>query len=169
MFMDFQSPTRHEVLVSESAIINARPLIPVSTDPTDPFILSPAVLLTQKVNPLSAPVGDFVVSDLYRHQWRQVQHLANVFWDKWRRQFLSTLQTRRKWQSNQPNVNPGTVVVLKDIQSPRNEWLLGLVTKAFPSTDGRVRTVEIKVARPHETKLYTRPISQIVVLVPSEL
>ena len=111
-------------------------------------------------------LGDnFVVSDLYRHQWRPtVQHLANVFWDKWRCQFLSTLQTRHKWQSSQPNVNPGTVVVPKDIHFPRNEWPLGLVIKVFPSTDGKVCTVEIRVAGPHGTKLFTRPFSQIVVL-----
>ncbi|XP_072554180.1 uncharacterized protein [Paramormyrops kingsleyae] len=131
----------HEVLVTlmaeVSAIINARPLVPVSTDPTDPFILSPAVLLTQKVDTLSAPAGNFVASDLYKRQWRQVQHLANTFWDKWKRQFLSTLQIRHKWQSTQQNVSPGTVVVMKDIQSPRNEWPLGLVTKVFPSKDGK--------------------------------
>ncbi|XP_061878231.1 uncharacterized protein LOC133630642 [Entelurus aequoreus] len=33
------------------AIINARPLVPVSTDPDDPQILSPATLLTQKFYP----------------------------------------------------------------------------------------------------------------------
>ena len=31
-----------------TAIVNARPLIPVSNDPDDPFILSPSMLLTQK-------------------------------------------------------------------------------------------------------------------------
>ncbi|XP_049918800.1 uncharacterized protein LOC126401515 [Epinephelus moara] len=173
MFLDLKTTKlTHEVLVTfmaeVSAIINSRPLVPVSTDPTDPFILSPVVLLTQKVGPLSAPAGSFVASDLYKNQWRQVQHLANVFWDKWRRQFLSTLQPRRKWQSSQPNVSPGTVVVLKDIQSPRHEWPLGLVTKVFPSTDGKVWTVEIKVAGSHGTKIFTRPIADIAVLVPPE-
>lgn len=42
----------HEVLVTftsdVSAIINARPIVPVSADPNDPFILTPATLLTQK-------------------------------------------------------------------------------------------------------------------------
>lgn len=76
----------HEVLVTfmaeVSAIINARPLVPVSADPNDPFILTPAVLLTQKANPLVAPAGNFVASDLNKNQWRQVQHLSNTFWDR---------------------------------------------------------------------------------------
>ena len=41
-----------------TAIINARPLIAVSTDPDSPFILTPAMLLTQKVG-APAPSGDF--------------------------------------------------------------------------------------------------------------
>lgn len=55
-------PTRltHEVLstlmAEVMAIMNARPLIPVSTDPDCPEVLTPAMLLTQKMNALS---GDF--------------------------------------------------------------------------------------------------------------
>ncbi|XP_034384943.1 uncharacterized protein LOC117728244 isoform X4 [Cyclopterus lumpus] len=35
--------------------------------------------LTHEVNVLSAPTGEFGVSDLYKRQWRQVQHLSNTF------------------------------------------------------------------------------------------
>ncbi|XP_016523021.1 uncharacterized protein LOC107835205 [Poecilia formosa] len=150
-----------------AAIINARPLVPVSSDSSDPFILTPATLLTQKVIPLQAPAGHFTASDIYRHQWRQVQHLSNVFWDKWKKEFLPTLQPRRKWQSNQLNVSLGSVVVLKDSQVPRNEWPLGLITQVFPSKDDRVRKVEVKVAKADGSKMLVRPISEIVVLVPS--
>lgn len=52
----------HDVLCTlmaeVTAIINARPLTSVSNDPEDPFILSPAILLTQKVG-VPPPPGDF--------------------------------------------------------------------------------------------------------------
>ena len=78
--MLLQQNTRltHEVLctlMTVSAIINARPLLPVSTDP-DPFILSPSMLLTQKSG-VPPPPGDFTEKDLHTKQWRQVQALAN--------------------------------------------------------------------------------------------
>lgn len=37
------------LMAEVAAIINARTLVPVSTDPDDPLLLTPATLLTQKV------------------------------------------------------------------------------------------------------------------------
>ncbi|XP_061891197.1 uncharacterized protein LOC133641474 isoform X1 [Entelurus aequoreus] len=155
------------LMAEVTAIINARPLVPVSTDPDDPQILSPATLLTQKVSPSTAPVGDWV-KDLHKQQWRQIQHLAQTFWNKWKKQYLSTLQPRRKWHSPHPNLLPGSVVLLKDDQLKRNHWPLGLITQVFPSKDGRVRKVEIKVSRKDGTKVFLRPVTETILLMAPE-
>lgn len=71
----------HEVLsalmAEVTAIINARPLAPISSDPESPFLLTSASLLTQKRCAYPPPPGTFDSKDLHRQQWRQVQHLAN--------------------------------------------------------------------------------------------
>ncbi len=130
------SKLTHEILTTfmaeVTAIINNRPLIPVSTDPADPFILTPATLLTQKTGASSVPPGDFVKPDLYKQQWRMVQSLASTFWDRWRKQYLATLQHRRKWQHQQPNISKGCIVLFKDSQSKRNDWPLGIITETYP-------------------------------------
>ena len=58
-----QTRLTHEVLstvmAEVMAIINARPLVPISTDPDSPGILTPAMLLTQKVSAVSAWAGNF--------------------------------------------------------------------------------------------------------------
>ena len=94
------SKLTHEVLTTfmaeVSAFVNARPLVPVSTDPDSPFILMPATLLTQKVAVVLPPQGEFDDKDLFKRQWRQVQSLANTFWHRWRTEYLPTLQSRRK-------------------------------------------------------------------------
>ncbi|KAK0145861.1 hypothetical protein N1851_015210 [Merluccius polli] len=139
----------HEVLCTlmaeVSAIINARPLVPISSDPSSPVLLSPAMLLTQKPG-LLAPPGDFTGKDLLKGQWRQVQVLANEFWSRWRNEYLSTLHPRRKWHSTHRNLQPGDIVLLKQTQAPRNEWPMALVTSTFPSANGKVREVVVKTS-----------------------
>ncbi|XP_077137327.1 uncharacterized protein LOC143800756 [Ranitomeya variabilis] len=162
----------HESLITfmaeAAAIINARPLVPVPNDPEEPLLLTPATLLTQKTGLSSAPPGGFDAKDLYKRQWRQVQSLANTFWDRWRKQYLSTLQPRTKWQSTKPNLNIGDLVLVKDCQIHRNQWPLGLVTATFPSKDGNVRKVELRMTKGNEPKTFSRPVSELVLLLPSE-
>lgn len=93
------SKLSHEVLVTlmseVMAIMNARPLVPVSADPDMPTVLMPAMLLTQKVWPVSSPPGEYNLKELYPKQWKQVQALADAFWKRWRQEYLVTLQPRK--------------------------------------------------------------------------
>ncbi|XP_032426233.1 uncharacterized protein LOC116724575 [Xiphophorus hellerii] len=163
------SSLTHEVLTTLMAevvaIINSRPLLPVSTDPSDPVILTPATLLTQKTGVPSVPPADPNVKDLCKQQWRQVQHLAQTFWSKWRRQYLSTLQPRRKWHDTQTNLETGSIVLLRDQQLKRNEWPLGIITQVLPSQDNKVRKAEVKVSRQDGTKVFLRPVTELILLL----
>ncbi|XP_056458730.1 uncharacterized protein LOC130392274 [Gadus chalcogrammus] len=137
---DVPSTTMAEV----SAIINARPLTTISTDADAPLLLTPNTILTQKVCCPYPPPGCFVDADLHRQQWRRVQHLANTFWERWRREYVSNLQSRSKWQKSQPNIKEGDLVLLRDTQLKRNQWPMALVTKTFPGSDGKIRKLELK-------------------------
>ncbi len=85
----------HEVLMTLMAevttIVNAQPPTSVSTDPDNPVILTPATLLSQKLGTQPVPPGQFDDSDLFRCKWRQVQNLANTFWELWKREYISDL------------------------------------------------------------------------------
>ena len=159
----------HEVLstfmAEVMAIINARPLVSVSTDPDMPAVLTPSMLLTQKMSAVSAPPGNFDTAQLLGKQWKQVQCLADTFWKRWKGEYLSTLQSRRKWTQDKPNVKEGDVVLLKDSQAHRNEWPMGLVVKTFPSSDKRVRKVEVRIVKDGTAKVFLRPVTEIVVLL----
>lgn len=150
----------HEVLVTLMAevmvILNARPLVPVSTDPEAPEILSPAMILTQKTIPVLSLPGDFELKDLYK---------ANPNLTLWRQEYLTILQTRRKWHLDRPNVKEGDVVLLKDNQVKRNEWLVGVVVKVFPSADTKVRKVAVKIVKQGSVKTYMRPVTDVILLL----
>ena len=99
-------------------------------------------------------------------QWKYVQALSDTFWKRWRTEYLQTLQNRRKWQADVPNLKPGDVVLLKDCSVHRNNWPMGVITRVFPSEDGRVRKAEVRVvSRESGCSLFVRPLSQLILLV----
>ena len=170
MLLDIKSKhLTHEVLstlmAEVSAVINARPLVPVSNDQDCPDILSPAMLLTQKP---SSPVHYEYNPVDPRIQWKYVQSLADTFWKRWRSEFLTTLQKRRKWQSETLNLKPGDVVLLRDKEVHRNFWPLAVVERVFESKDGKVRKVEVRVFQNDKQKTFSRPISELIFLLSEE-
>lgn len=89
--------------------MNSRPICPISTDPENPVIISPSVFLTQKDFSVDLMRVDFHnIKDIkYVSQWKHVQYLSNMFWKRWRDEYLQNLQVRRKWQNNQHNLKTG--------------------------------------------------------------
>ncbi|KAG5274659.1 hypothetical protein AALO_G00138730 [Alosa alosa] len=146
-------------MVEVSAIMNARPLVPIQTDPDMPFLLTPSALLTQNSNFL-VPPGDFGEKDLYKRQWMQVQNMANRFWNRWRAEYLQTLQPRRKWQDEQRNIQLGDLLLLRDAQA--------VITAIFPGQDEKVWKVELKVTKEGTIKKFFRPVSEIILLMGKE-
>ncbi|CAC5372300.1 unnamed protein product [Mytilus coruscus] len=147
-------------------IVNSRPIIAVSSDPESPTILSPNTLLTQKINSDIEPYNfDFSVKDMYKSQWKHVQVLANQFWKQWNLQYLQNLQTRSKWPIENRNLQIGDIVLMFDVSLPRNQWPTGIIDEVFPSKDGLVRKVSVRVIKNGEPVTYTRPITQLVHLM----
>jgi len=161
----------HEVLstfmAEVCAIVNNRPIINVSTDPENPFILSPATILTQKVgiDHVEDSVGEIDTKDLLKTEWKRVSALSEIFWNRWKKEYLHTLQERRKWCCAKPSLTEGDVVLLKDRSVCRTQWPYGIVVRAIQSEDGKVRKVELKVMRDGKPVVYTRPISELILLV----
>ncbi|XP_059850275.1 uncharacterized protein LOC132407566 [Hypanus sabinus] len=170
---EIQQRTRlaHEVLCTlmaeVTAIINAQSFLPVSSDPENPFILSPSTLLTQKAG-APPPPGDFSDKDLYTRQWRQVQALANQFWPRWRQKYLPLLQQRQKWTEPRRNLQVGDLVLLRDKQATRNSWPTARITATFPSGDGHVRKIELKTTDQGDVKIYQGPVTEVILLLPND-
>jgi hypothetical protein len=102
----------HTFLLESVAIVNSTPLGEVSFSPDDPLAVCPAMLLTLKEQGHTAAAENYSEGDLLaygKRRWRRVQFLADMFWQGWQRDYLQTLQTRRKWsQPKNASSNPGT-------------------------------------------------------------
>lgn len=70
MLLQYKGQLTHEVLhtfmYEVSAIINSRPVTPISTDPDDPIIISLAMLLTQKTGFDPIPDLDGDMKNMYK-------------------------------------------------------------------------------------------------------
>ncbi|XP_070203432.1 uncharacterized protein [Littorina saxatilis] len=70
----------HEILCTlmaeVCAIVNARPITPISHDPDSPFVLTPSMLLNLKCERDQVPLDSVDIKDIYKSQWRHVQHLS---------------------------------------------------------------------------------------------
>ena len=78
--------------------MNLTPLCVVSSDPNDPFPVSPSALLTFRDHAVGPP-DTYTENDMLQYgkkRWGRVQYLAEQFWVRWSRDYLSTLQTRNK-------------------------------------------------------------------------
>ncbi|KAA0717677.1 hypothetical protein E1301_Tti014546 [Triplophysa tibetana] len=164
-----RSHLSHEVLTTfmaeVTAIMNARPLIPVSSDPESPLILTPAMLLTLRTGSAPPPPsGCFQEVHLIREEWKRVQSLADMFWNRWKHEYLKTLQLRHKWQRKRQNLQDGDMVLLKDNQAKRNQWPTGIITKTFPGEDGLVRKVQVEIVKDGTRKTFSRPVTEVVLL-----
>ncbi|XP_060561050.1 uncharacterized protein LOC132720844 [Ruditapes philippinarum] len=174
MFVDVRGDITHEVLTTFMAevclIVNSRPLVPVSTDPENPTVLNPTMLLTQKPCEEGQYLDEISLKDMYKAQWRRVQCLSDMFWKRWKIEYIQTLQQRKKWSTSQRDFKVGDVVLVIEDNCHRNNWPMGIITELYPSKDGHVRKVMVKLNRTgeSESKSYVRPITKIVQLIEHE-
>ncbi|CAC5400192.1 unnamed protein product [Mytilus coruscus] len=108
---------------------------------------------------------DFSSKDLFKKQWKGIQHLANQFWHRWKSEFLPSLQSRKKWQQDRKNVQEGDIVLMCDKSLHRNEWPVGIIIKTHTSDDNRVRKVDVRLGK--DRKTFTRPVNELIVLLPN--
>lgn len=160
------------------AIINSRPLTTEHlNDPSGPEPLTPNHMLTMKSKIILPPPGEFVKEDVYlRKRWRRVQCLANMFWTRWKKEYLLNLQERQKWRKNRRNIKVDDIVLLQDDLAPRNEWKMARVTEVYPGSDNRVRRIKLLVSDTHDkggsytakTVVLERPVQRVVTLLEAD-
>lgn len=78
LLINHKGPLTHGVLTTflmmeVSAILNARPLVAIATDPDAPQVLSPDMLIHQKTaHTLQLDIPEFGTKDALRSSWKHV-------------------------------------------------------------------------------------------------
>ncbi|XP_055644511.1 uncharacterized protein LOC129780357 [Toxorhynchites rutilus septentrionalis] len=104
------------VLTQIEGCLNSRPISPLSNDPNDLQVLTPGhFLIGRPLEALPEPEYESVPENRL-DRWERLQRYTQHFWQRWHREYLSTLQQRYKWTKSTHNLVIGAIV-LADCQS----------------------------------------------------
>lgn len=141
------------------ACLNSRPISSMSDDPTDLSALTPGHFLIGR--PLISVPEDSVLSinEKRLSRWQHVQalHEQMALWRSWSRDYLHSLQQRRKWTDRRPDIGVNELVLIKNNLLPPSKWELGRIQDVHPGPDGRVRVVTVRTS----SSKFKRSIAQI--------
>jgi hypothetical protein len=103
------------VMIGIEALMNARPLTPVSSDPTAVDALTPNHFLQGRPNIQLHADFDAQPQLLSNRRWMNAQEIVNHVWNRWMREYLLTLIERTKWLRPRRNLAVGDVVLVEPI------------------------------------------------------
>ena len=129
------------------AILNSRPITPMSSNPADPQPLTPAHLMVG--GPISALEEQSLINVPYNRltNWQKVTKMVQSFWNRFNKEYLHSIQQRQKWNTTCDNLAVGDVVLLLEDNIPTCKWPTGRVITVFPGKDGIVRAAEIRTRK----------------------
>ncbi|GFX73255.1 integrase catalytic domain-containing protein [Trichonephila clavipes] len=142
------------------AILNSRPLTPLSSDVDDLEVLTPAHFL------IGRPITAIVEPSLLQCEsnrlnvWQRITKSVQTIWKRWSLSYLNSLQQRNKWIVNKENLKLGDMVLIREENLPPCKWLLGRVVKIYMGKDKKVRVVDIKTGK----GIYKRSINRLSIL-----
>ena len=142
------------------AIMNSRPISYVYDDVNEGQAITPSILICGKdLTQLPPNMFDFKFGRkkplTCKERLKYLEKLKTYFWTRWSREYLTELSarhaaTRKGVPVREPKV--GDVVLVKEggetVKIPRHKWPLGKIVTLYEGRDGKVRSVDVKLAQP---------------------
>lgn len=145
--------------------VNSRPLCPMSSDSNDFTSLTPGHFLVGQPL-LSFPDENHMETKInWLTRWQLVQKMHQLFWDRWRMEYLNQLQVRSKWLNHEKQPEINDLVLIKDDNTMSNKWPMARIIDVHPGRDNLIRVVTLKT----ETNTFKRPITKICLLPKGQL
>ena len=141
------------LLLKISMIINRRPIAARVFSEDDYHAITPADLLLGRATSLGETKAnaEFWLQEREVGEWANkgvetLNAIAHAWWCDWIKKAFPLLLPRRKWSSENRNLKPDDIVLLKyDSKYSQARYRLARVMQTFPDHHGVVRTVEIAV------------------------
>lgn len=148
------------LLIQIEAILNSRPLVPMTDDPFDYEALSPGhFLIGRELTSIAEPNYEHL-KDGTLSRYQLIQKRKQSFWNRWSNEYITTLQKRSKWFKEPVLLRSGLLVILQEDNMPPQSWRLGRIIDTHPGKDGITRVVTIRTSN----GTYRRATTKIAVL-----
>ncbi|XP_050599569.1 uncharacterized protein LOC126928289 [Bombus affinis] len=148
------------LVIEIEAMLNSRPLTPISTDPNDLPVLTPGHFLLGDTFTNIRERDLRTIQPSHLSNWQRIHQLKQEFWSRWHREYLNELTSRSKWYKGKHGIREGTIVILREDNVPPMHWPLGRVIKVHPGADGIIRTATVKTA----TSILDRGVKRLIPL-----
>lgn len=149
------------VLIEIEAVLNSRPLLPLSSNTDDYCYLTPGHFIIGNAMSMYPENNVCNIPQNRLKFWQLCTSLKQSFWKVWHQYYLNLLQNRPKWRDNISNVKLGNLVILKEDNTPPMSWPMARIVKLFPGHDGKIRAVEVRTSN---GKIHSRAINKICLL-----
>ena len=151
------------VLTQIEACLNSRPLTCLPCDDDDGIqVLTPGhFLIGRPLEALANPGIEYRSLTLLK-RWHICQVLVKHLWERWSKEYLSTLQRVTKWLSPSTKISVGDIVIVREDNVVPTNWPLTRIVKIYPGRDGVIRVVTVRTSSGNE---YTRPVVKIAPLL----
>ncbi|XP_076659828.1 uncharacterized protein LOC143363096 [Halictus rubicundus] len=145
------------LLCAIECCLNSQPLAPLRDSMDDFDVLTSGHFLTGSPLTVSPQPSVLDLSANRLTRWQLVRSVTEHFWKRWVSDYINTLQQRSTWRREQPGIELGQLVLIRNPMLPPCKWELGRVKAVHPGVDGRARVVTDKTP---STEL-TRPIVKL--------
>lgn len=132
------------ILCEIETILNSRPLTPMSADPSDLMVLTPAHFLIGQSFQTIPSVGYSEQKVNRLSVWHHIQKMKLDFWKRWHTEYLNEMTVKNKWNSGISKVEVGKLVMLREENITPLRWPLGRIENVYPGSDGIIRVVDVR-------------------------
>ncbi|XP_071576491.1 uncharacterized protein [Temnothorax nylanderi] len=145
------------LLTQVEAILNSRPLRPLTDDPDDLDALTPGHFLIGGA-PVIIPEPSLESVKVARlSRWQMTSQMLDSFWTKWSQECLQRYLSIYKWNKASPSLTIGSLVLVVDERYPPSKWPLDRIIETYPGKDGNTRVVSVRT----QNSILKRPIVKI--------
>ena len=132
-------------LCEVESVLNQMPLTPISDDINNLKGITPSHFIIGSYE--NTVPGVFHKQEIdYRRKWILVKAAANVFWIRWKIEYIPSLNLCKRWTQKNRNFCVGGSEIISSHEVPQPYWPMGHIIEVYPGRDGVIRSVKLKTS-----------------------